>query len=573
MYASLRSIKHVIGTQLNFRTCISSNGVATALCAPSPQQAPRVAGVLRWGRRSVGYALAVVDDMRRGSPCKEALAVNGINETLLTGSRTLAVSALDVVVLGRCKLPVKLVALAVSRFPQFVEYCKEEISKPVYKAVLEPIVDTLHSLFGFGNGAEPDPRPQSSKSLGGVQLEGGILMPASLAAGVQVSWSLLLHVDTPSGLLFQVPFAPGQAFVFTGTELGTTLSWARRALRHGGTAAAFSLDPLNPEEWESRAGLSVDGLYQCKWYSDPELRTMPLGYWMWRADWKLKQLAQGMLYDDATGQRRPLRRGADVPVNFPDVTRLGTGGKSRLWITCRGARLRGIGQSSLLMHASDVCMGVEARALCYDPSTETYEDDMTGAACSAQPLAQYLSQNYDAVAEYVPELYHCKRMAALLSLVQWLLQGPLARSELTPERYVASLTIPSDFPDDEVPALRAVHSGVSSRHVFTGGVDLALENNTVLEELSVPDAWQSQFRQWAEEFWQNPSFSKILQGSHASDTDQGLLQEIAESSAALYVFPVAERPALLFQSWRALFSVVFAVLMLSAQILHISNGH
>ena len=51
----------------------------------------------------------------------------------------------------------------------------------------------------------------------------------------------------------------------------------------------------------------MDGLYQEKWYSHESLKTNPFGYWMWRADWKLKQLVQGALHDDVTGKREDMK--------------------------------------------------------------------------------------------------------------------------------------------------------------------------------------------------------------------------------------------------------------------------
>ena len=274
-----------------------------------------------------------------------------------------------------------------------------------------------------------------------------------------------LSFDSESGLLFQLPLSQS-AMVFTATELGTTLqtlasrpvgsnaSLAVRPVRPPRPPIAFSLEPIDPWSWTQ--GTSPSGLYQQKWYSNEALQEIPLGYWMWRADWKLKQLAQGVVYDDATGQQRPLRCGIDVPHDYPDVAQ-GDAGCARLWIVCRKIIRQPWGRDGLLINPDNVQMGVEVRAQQFNKSTGKYEDAKDLPHTSASRVAHYLSQNYDAVARFVPELQHCKRMAVLLDVVHWLLEGPLASSRLVIDRCIPGYTIPSDFPADHVPALHTVH--------------------------------------------------------------------------------------------------------------------
>ena len=176
---------------------------------------------------------------------------------------------------------------------------------------------------------------------------------------------------------------------------------------------------------------------------------------MWRADWKLKQLAQGVVYDDATGKQRPLKLGVDVPHDFPDVAQ-GDTGCARLWIVCRKMVRMPWGRDSMLIHP-DVEMGVEVRAQQFNKLTGKYEDAAESPHSSATRIAQYLSRHYDSVARFVPELQHCKRMAVLLDLVHWLLEAPLHSKKLMLEQCIPKYTIPSDFPADRVPALRTVH--------------------------------------------------------------------------------------------------------------------
>ena len=132
----------------------------------------------------------------------------------------------------------------------------------------------------------------------------------------------VLSFDQSSGLLFQLPLSEN---AITATEIGTALRCMARLPRPRFSNVAFSLDPVDPKSWK---------LYQRKWYPQGTLEEVPLGYWMWRADWKLKQLAQGVVYDDATGQQRPLKWGVDVPRDFPDVAQ-GDTDCARLWIVCR----------------------------------------------------------------------------------------------------------------------------------------------------------------------------------------------------------------------------------------------
>lgn len=124
------------------------------------------------------------------------------------------------------------------------------------------------------------------------------------------------------------------------------------------------------------AGDSVDGLYQAKWYSHDSLKSIPLGYWMWRADWKLKQLVHHSSYDDATGKREPLRPGATVPADWPDVFQGSRSSRRsmRAWIVCRSVTLRSIGENILVIHPDDVQMGVEERAQVFNQATGSLED-------------------------------------------------------------------------------------------------------------------------------------------------------------------------------------------------------
>eukprot|EP00439_Symbiodinium_sp_Y106_P047150 s2200_g6.t1 len=139
-------------------------------------------------------------------------------------------------------------------------------------------------------GTQPD---NGHEGYGGVELNG----PRILAGGTHAESSVLLCFDEISGLLFQ--WAPGSNMAFTDFEMATTLRWLQD---RGPAKVAFSLDPTDPQKHHV-AGDSVEGLFQGKWYSDPGLKSIPLGYWMWRADWKLKQLCQGALYDDALASR------------------------------------------------------------------------------------------------------------------------------------------------------------------------------------------------------------------------------------------------------------------------------
>eukprot|EP00435_Cladocopium_sp_Y103_P042653 s786_g11.t2 len=261
----------------------------------------------------------------------------------------------------------------------------------------------------------------------------------------------VLSFDQSSGLLFQLPLSEN-AMIFTATEIGTALRCIA-GLPKRFSNVAFSLDPVDPKSWNS--GTSKSQLYQRKWYSQGTLDEIPLGYWMWRADWKLKQLAQGVVYDDATGQQRPLKLGVDVPLDFPDVAQ-GDTGCARLWIVCRKMVRMPWGKDTILIHP-EVQMGVEVRAQQFNKLTGKYEDAPEAPHSSASRIAQYLSRHYDIVARFVPELQHCKRMAVLLDVVHWLLEGPLHSKKLMLDQCIPRYTIPQDFPADRVPALRTVH--------------------------------------------------------------------------------------------------------------------
>ena len=118
----------------------------------------------------------------------------------------------------------------------------------------------------------------------------------------------------------------------------------------------------------------MDGLFQEKWYSHESLKTSPFGYWMWRADWKLKQLAQGALYDDETKTSQPLEPGITVPEDYPDPCESQRVGRSRSWIVCRGITLRVIGENLVVIHPDDVQMGVEERRMVLNEAKNQFED-------------------------------------------------------------------------------------------------------------------------------------------------------------------------------------------------------
>ena len=261
----------------------------------------------------------------------------------------------------------------------------------------------------------------------------------------------ILSLDRQSGLLFQLPLS-NSSMVFTATEIGTTLRCIGRLPKRLSGNVAFSLDPVNPESWNKKNGTSE--LYQRKWYSHDTLQNIPLGYWMWRADWKLKQLAQGVVYDDISGQQRPLKLGVDVPHDFPDVTQ-GDAGCARLWIVCRKLLRMPWGRDSIVIHP-DVQMGVEVRAQKFNKLTGKYEDTKDAPHSSASKIAEYLSRHYDRVAHFVPELEHCKRMAVLLDVAHWLLDGPLDFTKLM-DQHISTDLIPQDFPAEQVPALFTKH--------------------------------------------------------------------------------------------------------------------
>ena len=261
----------------------------------------------------------------------------------------------------------------------------------------------------------------------------------------------ILSLDRQSGLLFQLPLS-NSSMVFTATEIGTTLRCIGRLPKRLSGNVAFSLDPVNPESWNKKNGTSQ--LYQRKWYSHDTLQNIPLGYWMWRADWKLKQLAQGVVYDDISGQQRPLKLGVDVPHDFPDVTQ-GDAGCARLWIVCRKLLRMPWGRDSIVIHP-DVQMGVEVRAQKFNKLTGKYEDTKDAPHSSASKIAEYLSRHYDRVAHFVPELDHCKRMAVLLDVAHWLLDGPLDFTKLM-DQHISTDLVPQDFPAEQVPALFTKH--------------------------------------------------------------------------------------------------------------------
>jgi len=100
-------------------------------------------------------------------------------------------------------------------------------------------------------------------------------------------------------------------------------------------------------------------------------------------------------------------------------------------------------------------MGVEERAQTFNKARNSFEDSKVQPN-AASPDVRYLDANYDAVAHFHPELLHCKRMAALLAVAEYLHKGPLpVESAFT----MRKSSIPADFADTSVPVIKFHHQG------------------------------------------------------------------------------------------------------------------
>ena len=119
-------------------------------------------------------------------------------------------------------------------------------------------------------------------------------------------------------------------------------------------------------------------------------------------------------------------------------------------------------------HRAIVDGNCKVRAQTFNAATNSFEDaKSTRPHTSAAHVADYLSRNYDAVASFVPELLHCKRMAMLLSVAHWLLESHVGSKELTTQHCIPQFAVPNDFPDESVPALCAVHEkGLKEESAF-----------------------------------------------------------------------------------------------------------
>ena len=420
--------------------------------------------------RYMDYAEEVGGAYSKGDP--EAL-VNGISKIEVNrkvsslGSQ--AIGKIFIRLAGKAMpLPIQVGLEAVSfglmqlpEVQQKLNYVSEMVAKPfcagLRRCGLSKDDDENHAKAAASGippqnppGNPPGTHPgDGHEGYGGVELSG----PQILAGATHASESsVLLCFDEISGLLFQ--WAPGSDMAFTDFEMATTLRWLQD---HKRAKVAFSLDPVDPQKHEA-AGSSVEGLYQAKWYSHESLKSIPLGYWMWRADWKLKQLCQGALYHEASQQREPLRPGITVPADFPGASKISKEkrcGRRRCWIVCRSITLRPIGDNVVLIHPDDVRMGVEERAQTFNKARNSFEDSKVQPN-EASPDVRYLDANYDAVAHFHPELLHCKRMAALLAVAEYLHKGPLRGESAFTMR---KSSIPADFGDTSVPVIKFHHQG------------------------------------------------------------------------------------------------------------------
>ena len=143
---------------------------------------------------------------------------------------------------------------------------------------------------------------------------------------------------------------------------------------------------------------------------------------LFEADWKLKQLDHGMWFDDLTEQESLISQ--DIPwfkSGFEFYEEADQKNRFiRLWFSQDTVELDYFyNESGVIVVPKSVKIKVEARTCQRDSTSEYGLVDTSESYCESK-FASYVTENFDRLAEVMPELQKLKQIAVLAAVARWI---------------------------------------------------------------------------------------------------------------------------------------------------------
>jgi hypothetical protein len=222
---------------------------------------------------------------------------------------------------------------------------------------------------------------------------------------------------------------------------------------------SFSLDPSDP--------LRPDGPFQQKVYSPDILENTLIGYIMWRADWKLKQISFGIDFNDKTRTYTSIEN--EIRNKIPEykstleiAVERGEGGGShsysRKWFVIDKVEIEeGKGGRGAYITIRNIKLKVKSMGMAIDASAPSgLRDIETPEDHNSRIFARMFNRNFDKFVKLYPEIKELKRIATLLSIIQWLRDSVKMQPEMIDWDYInanCTRVNDGDFSKYKVPSL------------------------------------------------------------------------------------------------------------------------
>eukprot|EP01006_Ploeotia_vitrea_P020622 TRINITY_DN52919_c0_g1_i1.p1 TRINITY_DN52919_c0_g1~~TRINITY_DN52919_c0_g1_i1.p1 ORF type:complete len:1050 (+),score=81.60 TRINITY_DN52919_c0_g1_i1:58-3150(+) len=255
----------------------------------------------------------------------------------------------------------------------------------------------------------------------------------------------------------------------------------------------LSIESLRPQ---------LEKLYQKKVYGPEALENTLTGYLMWKADWLLKQLSQGHIWDDEKQCISCLLDESNVLPGYRSLPKLYQEmgvretkgmGLHRMWLVCREASICPKETTfGINLTVTNIVMGCEARGMQIHEGK--LQDVLTPESHPASRFARWVSTNWQQLANKFPEFQALERVTVLIALAKWLHNT----AHLPPEalvsvhrRYACCSPVGDDYPYQQVPTLvnttRHQASEGEPTVIVYGGVDLQVPVKEVAPPKRVSD--------------------------------------------------------------------------------------
>ncbi|CAG9326888.1 unnamed protein product [Blepharisma stoltei] len=239
---------------------------------------------------------------------------------------------------------------------------------------------------------------------------------------------------------------------------------------------SFTLVPSDPK--------APQGPYQRKFYDPPELEDTTVGSALFEADWKLKQLDQGLWFDDTTQQRSPIsldipwfKSGYDYYASEPDHK-----GFIRLWFVNDKVDFDYFNaEDGIVIDPKDFKIRVEAMKLQMNVNSEFGLED-TNEETITKEFAAYVTDHFDELASLIPEFHRLKQISLLSAAAEWfrdVLKVPKDMID-TQSLKLRMPKVEDFYPKGQVPRIQRKEQRIEGDYamtlIITGGINLISQN-------------------------------------------------------------------------------------------------